>query len=74
MKMVGKEFSENMKRIIPGIREASGGTELVCRCRYCPDSSDLNKAHMYIHVPQNESDVPLIVLNVIHLVLSIHQH
>lgn len=58
MKMVGKEFSENMKKIIPGIREASGGTELVCRCRYCPDSSDLNKAHMYIHVPQNESDVP----------------
>ena len=45
--------------MIPGAHEASGGKEIVCRCRYCPDSTDPNHGHMYISVPQ-ESDDPIL--------------
>ena len=45
--------------MIPGAHEVSGGTEIVCRCRYCPDSRDQNHGHMYIKVPQ-ESDDPIL--------------
>lgn len=54
--MFGDQFVQYMKSMIPGIHEASGGKELVCRCRYCPDSSDPNHGHMYISVPQDSDD------------------
>lgn len=50
------KFIEYIKYIIPGAKEASGGTEIVCHCKYCPDSKDPNHGHMYIKVPQNSSD------------------
>lgn len=59
MKLVKKEFVNTMRKLIPYIKEVSGGSELVCRCRYCDDSSDMSKAHMYIKVPQEDDDVPL---------------
>ena len=52
----GDQFVQYIKAMIPGTREASGGKELVCRCRYCPDSTDPNHGHMYISVPQDQDD------------------
>ena len=42
---------------MPVAKLASGGKELVCRCRYCPDSDDPKHAHMYIHIPQDSQDI-----------------
>ena len=55
----GSQFVDYIKAMIPGAHEASGGKEIVCRCRYCPDSTDPNHGHMYISVPQ-ESDDPIL--------------
>ena len=33
---------------IPGAKVVSGGKEILCRCRECPDSADPNHAHFYI--------------------------
>lgn len=55
----GQQFIDYIKTMIPGAHEVSGGTEIVCRCRYCPDSRDPNHGHMYIKVPQ-ESDDPIL--------------
>ena len=54
--MFGEDFSNFIKAMIPGAHEASGGKEIVCRCRYCPDSTDPNHGHMYISVPQDQDD------------------
>lgn len=55
----GSQFVDYIKAMIPGAHEASGGKEIVCRCRYCPDSTDPNHGHMYISVPQ-EADDPIL--------------
>ena len=36
---------------IPGAKVVSGGREILCRCRECPDSTDPNHAHFYISIP-----------------------
>lgn len=49
-------FAEKFKEAIlkiPSARLASGGREILLRCRYCPDSTDPKSAHMYIKVPYN---------------------
>ena len=46
-----------MTHIKPICRPASGGRWLNCRCFYCPDSSNPRHAHMYISIPQSETDV-----------------
>ena len=55
-------FSEDyyqylMTHIQPICKPASGGSWLNCRCFYCPDSRNPNHAHMYISIPQSETDV-----------------
>lgn len=55
----GSQFVDYIKAMISGAHEASGGKEIVCRCRYCPDSTDPNHGHMYISVPQ-EADDPIL--------------
>ena len=46
-----------MTHIKPICRPASGGRWLNCRCFYCPDSRNPNHAHMYISIPQSDTDV-----------------
>lgn len=57
MKLIKKNFVEYMRKLIPNLKEVSGESEILCRCRYCEDSKDINKAHMYIKIPQSEDDV-----------------
>lgn len=52
----GNQFSDYIRNMIPGSRIVSGGKEIVCRCRYCPDSRDINHGHMYIKIPQSSDD------------------
>lgn len=40
---------------IPGAEKKSGGKEVNCRCRECPDSNDTRSKHMYISIPQDQS-------------------
>lgn len=40
---------------IPTARLASGGREIVMRCRYCDDSRNRKSAHMYIKLPIDDS-------------------
>lgn len=50
------DFAEKFKQMIlkiPSAKLASGGREIILRCRYCPDSRDPKSAHMYIKVPYN---------------------
>lgn len=51
-----EEFISFIQHNIPGSKIVSGGREIVCRCKYCPDSRDINHGHMYISVPQSEYD------------------
>lgn len=54
--LFGDQFTNYIKSMIPGAHSASGGSEIVCRCRYCEDSRDPNHGHMYIKVPQQHDD------------------
>lgn len=57
--LFGKQFIEYIRMTIPEAKLASGDKEIVCRCKYCMDSSDMNHGHMYIHVPESDSDPPM---------------
>ena len=52
----GKMFADYMLSVIPTARLASGGREILCRCKYCEDSRNPTHAHMYIKIPQSEDD------------------
>ena len=41
---------------IPSASKASGGREVTCRCFYCPDSADKSHGHMYISIPQSDTE------------------
>lgn len=50
-----KEYYKNVLLAkIPSAKPASNGTEVNCRCFYCPDSKDLSHGHFYISIPDNE--------------------
>lgn len=51
------EYRNFLIASIPGARKASGGKEVLCRCRYCPDSKNPTHAHFYISVPQSEDEL-----------------
>lgn len=57
--MNSEEYRNFLLASIPGARSASGGKEIVCRCRYCPDSRNPRHAHFYISVPQSEDEPSL---------------
>ena len=46
---VFREFLIN--NLSPWAESAAGGKEVVTRCKYCPDSKNPKKGHMYIKVP-----------------------
>lgn len=52
-----EEYRNFLLANIPGARKASGGKEVLCRCRYCADSKDPTHAHFYISIPQNEGEL-----------------
>ena len=58
---MSKFFEEEYKpflltHIQPWAKEASGGTEIQCRCFYCADSSNPRSGHFYISIPADGSD------------------
>ena len=59
---MNKFFEEEYKpfllnNIRPWAKEASGGTEIQCRCFYCADSSNARSGHFYISIPQDDEAV-----------------
>lgn len=54
-----KRYKEFLLSSIPRSKLVSGGKEILCRCMYCPDSSDIRNAHFYISIPQNEYEPSL---------------
>jgi hypothetical protein len=47
-----KDLIYTIKQYLPEAKLASGGKELVCRCRFCGDSlKDLRSGHFYISLP-----------------------
>lgn len=44
-----------LSRII-GSKQASGGKVVNCRCRECPDSTNLKSMHFYISIPYNNNE------------------
>lgn len=55
--MKPEDYRNFLLSSIPGAKPASGGKEVLCRCRYCPDSSNPRHAHFYISVPQSEDEL-----------------
>lgn len=55
--MKSNDYRNFLLSNIPGAKPASGGKEVLCRCRYCPDSSNPRHAHFYISVPQSEDEL-----------------
>ena len=49
---VFREFIIN--NLPPWAESAAGGKEIVTRCKYCPDSKNPKKGHMYIKVPHDD--------------------
>ena len=55
----GNEFINMIKEFYPLAKIASGGREIVLRCKSCGDSDNPKHAHLYIKVPQSDEEVPL---------------
>lgn len=54
--MDADEYRNFLLASIPGSKKASGGKEVLCRCRYCPDSSNPRHAHFYISIPKSKDE------------------
>src|SRR5574344_149251 len=46
-------YKNYLLSVLPNAKSVSGGKEINCRCQYCPDSTDMRNAHMYISIPYN---------------------
>ena len=57
--LIGQNFINAIKSIIPTAKVASGGRELVIRCIFCGDSDNKRHAHFYISVPQTQDELSL---------------
>ena len=57
--LVGQNFIDMIKTIAPEAKPASGGKEVVIRCRFCGDSKNLNHAHFYMSVPQSAEEISM---------------
>lgn len=55
--LVGQNYINAIKSIVPTAKVASGGKELVIRCPFCGDSKNPRHAHFYISVPQSQEDI-----------------
>lgn len=55
--LTGQNFINMIKSITPEAKVASGGKEVVIRCRFCGDSKNQNHAHFYISVPYGQDEI-----------------
>lgn len=55
--LIRQEFINAIKTIDPLAKSASGGREVIVRCRFCGDSKDQKHAHFYISVPQTQDEL-----------------
>lgn len=55
MKFDSDKYREVLLNHISSAKPASGGKEILCRCFYCPDSSNINHKHFYISIPMDDS-------------------
>ncbi len=51
-----QHYKQFLLTVIPSAKPASGGRFINCRCFNCPDSADQSHRHMYIKIPDNQSD------------------
>ena len=54
--LFGDEYISFLQSTITSAKPVAGGREVLCRCFYCPDSTDPTHGHMYISVPQNADE------------------
>jgi hypothetical protein len=57
--MDSERYKQFLLASIPGAKLVSGGSHINCRCRECPDSRNINSAHMYISIPKNNNEPSL---------------
>lgn len=57
--MNSEQYKEFLLASIPGAKIVSGGSHINCRCRECPDSKNINSAHMYISIPKDNTEPSL---------------
>lgn len=55
--LVGQNYINAIKSIIPTAKVASGGKEIIIRCPFCGDSKNIRHAHFYISVPQSQEEL-----------------
>jgi hypothetical protein len=55
--LTGQNFINRIRSFYPKLKEASGKTEVICRCPFCGDSRDPKHAHLYISVPRSEEEL-----------------
>ena len=55
--LTGQNFISMIKSIDPTAKPASGGREVVVRCKFCGASSHQRHAHFYISVPQTQEEI-----------------
>ena len=55
--LIGQNFINMIKAFYPSLKIASGGKEVIVRCRSCGDSKDPKHAHLYISVPQTADEL-----------------
>lgn len=51
-----ENYSNFLLQKLPVAKFASGKSEIVTRCRYCPDSKDKSKGHFYISIPRSDKE------------------
>ena len=55
------DFKQNLIQTIlsndPSARLVSGNREILMRCKYCPDSANINHAHMYVSTGYNDTPI-----------------
>ena len=56
--MTADDYKQFLLDNIPSAQPASGGRFVLCRCFECGDSSDPTHAHMYMSIPQDDTDLP----------------
>ena len=52
-----EDFKEYMLATFSDARPASGGKEVVMRCRFCGDSKDPRSRHLYMSLGQDNKPV-----------------
>lgn len=59
MSTFSDEYRSFLLKSLPRANPASGGTEVVGRCYYCPDSANQSHGHLYVSVPIEDDGVSL---------------